>query len=56
MTLPNCPECGDNKRVEIVECLGDNEWCACYSVCCTACGNDWLWTYWFPIRDEDDDE
>lgn len=45
--LPNCPQCGNHEHVAIVEGLGDNEWCVVYRVCCSACGTDWLWTYWY---------
>lgn len=47
MQLPNCVECGDNKRVTIVEALGDNDWYIVFRVCCSGCGRDWQWQCYF---------
>lgn len=43
--LPNCPECGHNKEVAIVEGLADTYDGVLYRVCCRACGGDWTWEY-----------
>lgn len=45
--LPNCVECGNNKQVELVEALGDDDEHTVYRVCCRACGRVWQWSHWY---------
>lgn len=52
MNLPNCPECHNNKRVEIVEALADDEYMTLYRVCCSACGGDWTWQHEYDPEEQ----
>lgn len=45
--MPNCLECGHNKRVTTVEALADDDDHTIYRVCCKGCGRNWLWSYWY---------
>lgn len=55
MKLPNCLECGDNKRVSIVDYLADDDDHSVYRVCCSGCGRDWQWSYWYFDKEQNDE-
>jgi transcription elongation factor Elf1 len=41
--ITNCPECGHNKDMSLVEGLADTYDGVLYRVCCSSCGRDWTW-------------